>query len=167
MGAEKVVRCWDSTNGSAAGRVISAASTVCLDTRSTFLVAGGVDSICRVWNTTSMRLQHQLTGHTESVAAAYIGADAQRIFTASRDCTIRSWDLATGSLNHTSLCASSCYDLAVTVDKVCTAHFDRALRVWDLRTGKACADIKELHDKPITSVRVSSDGETCVTLSRD
>jgi autophagy-related protein 16 len=166
-GAEKAIKGWDGNNGTPVGRFATPASTVCLDTKSTFLVAGCVDFTCRVWHLPTMRAQCQLTGHTEVVTSSYLTPDASKVFTASRDCTIKSWDLHKGALLHTSLCASSCYDLAVTVDRVCTAHFDNTVRLWDVRTGKSAGEIRELHDKAVTSVRISPDNTFCVTLSRD
>jgi autophagy-related protein 16 len=166
-GAEKAVKGWDSNNGSAAARFSTAASSVCVDSKSNYLVAGCVDYSCRVWHLPSNRLLSQLTGHSEVVTAAYFNPDASRVITASRDCTVKAWDVQRGALQHTSLCVSSCYDLAVATDRVCTAHFDNSIRLWDIRSGKAAGDVRDLHDKAVTSVRVSSDGQLCATLSRD
>jgi autophagy-related protein 16 len=165
-GSDKVLKGWDGNNGATVGRFATPASTVCLDSKASYLVAGCVDFTCRVWHLPTMRTQCQLTGHTEVVTSAYMSPDAQQVFTASRDCTIKSWDLQRGSLIHTSLCASSCYDLAVTVDRVCTAHFDNAIRLWDVRSGKMTAEVRP-HEKAVTSVRVTSDGQQVVSLSRD
>lgn len=166
-GAEKIVKGWDSNNGSSVGRFATAASTVCLDSKSSYLVAGCVDFACRVWHLPTMRLQCQLTGHTEGVTSSYLSPDATHVYTASRDCTIRTWDLSRGALQHTALCASSCYDLAAGVDRICTAHFDNAIRLWDVRTGKVAGEVRDLHDKAVTSVRLFPDGMQCATLSRD
>jgi autophagy-related protein 16-1 len=166
-GADKVIKGWDANNGTAAGRFATAASTVCVDSKANFLVAGCVDYSCRVWHLPSNRMQCQLTGHSEVVTAAYFSPDANRVFTASRDCTVKSWDVQRGALLHTSLCVSSCYDLAVAMDRVCTAHFDNSIRLWDVRSGKPAGEVRDLHEKPVTSVRVSTDGQMCVTLSRD
>lgn len=166
-GADKVLKGWDTSNGNAVGKVGTPASTLCLDSRSSYLVAGSVDCTCRVWHVPTMRSQCQLTGHADAVNAVCLTYDAQRVFTASRDCTIKSWDLPRSALQFTSLCAVACYDLAVSSDRICTAHFDNTIRLWDIRTGKGAGDVRDLHEKAVTSVRITPDNLQAVTLSRD
>jgi autophagy-related protein 16 len=166
-GTEKAVRGWDSANGQAAGKLQSPASIVCLDSKGAYLAGGCVDCTCRVWHLPTMRAHVQLTGHTEAVTTAYISADATNVFTASRDSTLKCWDLMRGALMYTSICPSSCYDLSLTTDRVCTAHFDNAIRLWDVRSGKLSGEAPGVHERAVTSVSVTSDNRHSVSLSRD
>ena len=166
-GSEKVVRGFDSSNGRALSKLPCVASVVCLDTKGGILVGGCMDYACRVWDLATQRAKCQLNGHTEAVTASYLGTDVSTLYSTSRDCTIKSWDINRACLLQTSLCASSCYDLAVANDKIITAHFDNALRLWDIRTGKASGDIRDVHEKAVTSVRVAAGGSLCVSIGRD
>lgn len=48
----------------------------------------------RVWNTLSGQLRGQLTNHTSNISGLVFSPDGQRLFSASRDETIRVWDVA-------------------------------------------------------------------------
>ena len=70
---------------------------------------------------------------------------------------------------NTIFCVSSCNDLAMTSydQTVLSGHVDGSLRSWDIKSGKSTFTIPNLHTKQITSVTISPDGQTALTLGRD
>lgn len=169
-GADKTVKIWDV----AMGRIVSThqapGSVMCVDSKGQFLVMGLSDNTCRlhVYSATSgLRPKCSFTSHTDSVDAAYLSLDCERVYSVSRDCTIRCWNVARETISHTTMCTSTACDIAVHSSVIASAHKDRSVRFWDTRTGRIAGECANLHESIVTSVRFLNDGRFTVSLSRD
>jgi len=80
-----------------------------------------------------------LEGHTDAVDAVAVTPDGRRAVSASRDHTLRLWDLESGQTLRT-LEDHTAYVLAVAVTpdgrRAVSASFDHTLRLWDLSSGQ-------------------------------
>ena len=167
-GNDKLIRQYDSNTAQLAGKINCSGAALCLDVSSGKLLAGCADSICRVWEVSTMRNVAQLTGHTEKVTSAFLSHSAAQSYSASSDRTIKMWDTQSSSTTTTIMCFSMCTDFCVANERICAVHMDGSLRMYDIRQGgKLSGEIKALHDKAATSVRMTPDGNYAVTLGRD
>jgi autophagy-related protein 16 len=188
-GDDKTVALWDAGTGHATGpeRLVGATGAL-LDVDfsggdggaggggggATMVLGAGTDRAVRLWDATTGRALHTLTGHADKVCAArFCPWDATRAVSASHDRTIKVWDLSKGFCVASILCASNCN--AVTwgdgAGTVVSGHFDGAARVWDLRRKPgAAADPAEIkaHAQHITAVvMMPTNRAQFVTSSRD
>jgi WD40 repeat protein len=82
--------------------------------------------------------RHTLNGHRSSVKAVALTADGKQAISASKDRTLKLWDLATGKqLRTLKGHSNSVKAIAVTFDgkQVISASY-KTLKLWDLATGK-------------------------------
>lgn len=165
-GNDKFLKLWDPQLQSL-GRLHCGSAPLCLDTAGERFVAGCSDSTCRVFERSTNRCLTQLSGHSEKIVSVCFSPSGQSIFSASSDRTIRVWDVNTGAMTSTILCHSSCNDVTCGNDQVCSAHLDGGLRFWDYRSGRVAYELKQIHDKAITSVRVQADGVRVLSIGRD
>ncbi|HEX8702299.1 MAG TPA: AAA family ATPase, partial [Myxococcaceae bacterium] len=114
-------------------------------------------------------LHRTFEGHASSVAGCALTPDGRRVVSASRDRTLKLWDLETGkelaTLEGHGDAVSGC---AVTPDRrhVVSASRDRTLKVWDLETGQERVTLKG-HSAPVTGCAVTPDGQRVVSASED
>jgi WD40 repeat protein len=117
-------------------------------------------------------------GHTSWVNSVALALNNQAVVSASRDHTLRVWDIATGQclailgkewnddpdLGHTSSVTS----IALPLDSkiIISASMDKTLRIWDFITGE-CIQVLQGHMGEITSVALTSDGKIAVSASLD
>lgn len=81
-------------------------------------------------------------GHTGGVNAALLTPDGARALTASKDCTARVWDAATGRCLHVLIGHSDAVvAAALSADgrTALTVAYDRSARAWDIASGRCCA----------------------------
>lgn len=169
-GPDRTIRMWDVATGRPTAKHPTSAIVMCLDSKGQYLVTGLSDNTCRLHILSSaagLRSKCQFTSHTDSVDAAYLSLDCERVYSASRDCTIRCWNVGRESLSHTTMCTSTACDIAVHSSVIASAHKDRSVRLWDARTGRIAGECAALHDSVVTSVRFLNDGRFTVSLSRD
>lgn len=110
-----------------------------------------------------------LEGHTAQVTAVTLDAADTRIASASRDETVRLWDLETGESLHELrghegdvMCVSFSHD----GQRLLTGSNDRSCRVWNVETGELEQTI-EGHEKPVyTAIWLPGD-EVIATGSAD
>jgi WD40 repeat protein len=112
---------------------------------------------------------YRLPGHTGAVWEVAVTADGQQAVSASRDKTLRVWDLASGAelhilRGHTDQVTT----VAVTPDgrvAVSGSH-DRTVRSWDLATGQLLRTF-EGHSFDINLLVVTPDGSKAISGSSD
>ena len=83
-----------------------------------------------------------LEGHTDAVDAVAVTANGRCAVSASRDHTLRLWDLSSGKTLHTLQGHSSSVTAVVVTPNGCravSASHDGTLRLWDLERGKEIA----------------------------
>lgn len=110
-----------------------------------------------------------LEGHEEGIWACAITPDGRRLISASRDKTLRVWDLQSGEalavLRGHEADVRGC---AVMPDgrRVVSASADRTLEIWDLETGRALATLSG-HEARVLACAVTPDGRRIVSASSD
>lgn len=114
-------------------------------------------------------LLRTLEGHSSSVTGVAVSPDGRCAISASRDKTLKTWDLETGRTlrtleGHSELVSS----VAVSPDgrRVISASLDQTVKVWDLQTGKALRTLKG-HAHSVNGVAVSPDGRLVISASSD
>ncbi|MBE9208783.1 serine/threonine protein kinase [Nostoc sp. LEGE 06077] len=119
--------------------------------------------------TSEMFLTGTLTGHVKSVRSVVFSPDSKSLISASRDNTIKVWDLATGKeirtlKGHTNGVSS----VVISPDgqTLVSASRDNTIKVWNFATGKEIRTL-EGHTNGVSSVVISPDGQTLVSGSRD
>ena len=117
----------------------------------------------------SPALIRDLVGHTGWVKACAVTPDGRRVVSASRDRTLRVWEIESGRTlvtlkGHLSW-VNAC---AVTPDgqRVVSASGDGTLKVWDLESGLAVATMKS-HAHGVNACAVTPDGQRVVSASGD
>ncbi|KAJ1548375.1 hypothetical protein HK096_002032, partial [Nowakowskiella sp. JEL0078] len=127
------------------------------------------DNSTKIWNVSTSRLRHTLTGHIGKVYAAKF-TDANKVVSGSHDRTIKLWDLAKGYCMKTLFTLSSCNDLALMDGEgtaLISGHLDNNIRVWDTRTGNMVREVTGVHSGQVTSVDMSPDSNYVLTTARD
>ena len=110
-----------------------------------------------------------LEGHTDSISRIVFSPDGMTLASASGDRTIRLWDVATGTRQHTlsgheswiSSIAFSHNGLALA-----SADSDGKIRLWDVTIGQYRVTL-EGHSSSVRSVAFSPDGKTLASASSD
>jgi WD40 repeat protein len=108
-------------------------------------------------------------GHTGLIDGCAISDDATIGLSASRDTTLRIWDLRTGYCNHVltghtdrvNACALSGDGLLAL-----SASDDGTLRVWDVKRG-SCLHLLDKHTDKVTDCSLSKNGEIAISSSKD
>ena len=121
---------------------------------------------------------HLLQAHEDSVTSIAVTSDGRRAVTASRDASIRLWDLGSFELLRTfdaSLPTTPehpygnwirCVTLTPDGRRVVAGSDDGLLRVWDLETGASLLSLPG-HEWFIGGVAVTPDGRRVVSASHD
>jgi WD40 repeat protein len=110
-----------------------------------------------------------LVGHSEFVLGVTLTPDGRRAISASRDHTLKVWDLATGrELRCLTGHSSSVYSVAVTPDgkRAVSASKDKTMKVWDIDSGKQLSSLSG-HLGSVLGVALTPDGQRAVSTSRD
>ncbi|KAF2798827.1 hypothetical protein K505DRAFT_346348 [Melanomma pulvis-pyrius CBS 109.77] len=107
-----------------------------------------------------------LEGHSDHVNAVAFSLDRQLVASASRDKTIRLWEVATGTC-YSTLEGHSEWVMAVAFSPdgqlVASASRDKTIRLWDAATG-TCRTL-EGHSDQVNAVAFSPDGKLVASAS--
>ena len=97
-----------------------------------------------------------------------ITPDLRQAVSASRDRTLKVWDLASGALQRTTLVGHGAVAVAITPDgrQAVSASDDGTLKVWDLVSGGVKRTV-EGHSGEVTAVAITPDGGQAVSGSSD
>jgi WD40 repeat protein len=63
------------------------------DDESRWIASGGEDSKVKIWDSQSGELVHTFHGHTGLVSSLAFSPDGKRLYSGSRDTTVKVWDL--------------------------------------------------------------------------
>src|SRR5688572_13663356 len=63
-----------------------------------YLITGGEDNICVLWDVVSQKSIQYYQGHTSIITSIAVSADNKYFVTASNDKTLIQWDLFTGKI---------------------------------------------------------------------
>ncbi|KIJ62149.1 hypothetical protein HYDPIDRAFT_158385 [Hydnomerulius pinastri MD-312] len=198
---DRTVRVWDATQFSASEvaepscRVLCAAgpeekssklvfTSVSVDSSGSFVAAGSLDGIIRVWDIRSGSDKEEpvgvLQGHTDGVYgiqffACDTGSSVMNLVSASLDRTLKRWEILPDEKQFTcrkTLSGHKDYVLAASVlqvgreQRVASSSRDGTVRLWDLKTGMPYFMIQG-HTNTVTSVDLSSDGSLLASGSGD
>ena len=168
-GAEKAIKCWDTTSS---GRMVvrlpcSGGFPLSLHSVGDVLAVGCSDGSIRVLETSRYRDRCQLTGHSEKVTTALLAPDALKLFSTATDRTIKRWAVSRELMEHTIMCVSGCNDISLMNDKLASAHHDGTVRIWDCRDCKPAGEVRNVHEKAISTVRWVGEGLLVASMGRD
>jgi WD40 repeat protein len=110
-----------------------------------------------------------LEGHTDDVNGVALTPDGQWVVSASRDKTLKVWDLASGRELRTVTCHTNyIWAVAVTRDgqRAVSVSSDPTLKVWELGTGRELYTLTG-HTNGIIAVAVTPDGKRAISGSWD
>ncbi len=98
-GAEHTVKVWDLTTGREIQSLSGHSGEVCAasfspDREGRWVASGGEDSTVKVWDSRTGTLLRNFRGHTGLVTWVAFTPDGRRLLSASRDGTVRVWDLS-------------------------------------------------------------------------
>jgi hypothetical protein len=115
------------------------------------LVAGGTDSLIRVWDVVSKDCLLTLSGHAHEVFAAIFHPDGSRIASGGRDRLVRLWDAATGEeLARLPGHSDYVYSLAFSPDgkALVSGSGDTTLRLWDIEPLRIRSPVRRAAEVP-------------------
>ncbi|GAB4860566.1 autophagy protein 16, interacts with Atg12p-Atg5p [Ancistrocladus abbreviatus] len=171
-GQDRTIKTWDTSTGllsrtlhGCLGSVLDL--TVTHDNK-TVIAASSTNNLY-VWEVSSGRIRHTLTGHTDKVCAVDVSKISSRhVVSSAYDRTIKVWDLQKGYCTNTIMFPSNCNSLCFGMDgrTICTGHVDGNLRLWDIQTGKLLSEVAA-HSLAITSISLSRNGNMVLTSGRD
>ena len=110
-----------------------------------------------------------LEGHNRNVIAVAVTPDGQHAVSASRDQTLKVWDLESGrELRTLTGHTDSVRAVAVTPDgrRAVSASADKTLKVWELESGRELGTLTG-HAGGVYTVAVTADGQRAVSASSD
>lgn len=127
------------------------------------IASGGSDKIIRLWSKKG-ELLIEIKGHEDAVTSLCWSKDGTRVFSASSDCTIRTWQSSDGKelivlRGHTKAVTSLC--LSPDESHLISASRDCSVRIWDLKTNQPVGD-PLLHDGELLALAMSVDGNYVV-----
>jgi len=136
-----------------------------------YLVAGTTAGTIAQWSILTASIVQSYAGHTSSTTCVAVCAKAPNIMaSASKDATIRLWDVSTGECSGVLLCHDSpVFAVAFMPDGACllSGSEDGIVRIWDVSTPSACSEVRAVsaHQSGISALAISPDGRTYCTGS--
>ncbi|KAH9823379.1 WD40-repeat-containing domain protein [Melampsora americana] len=172
---DKTARIWDMEQGTCSfhlliedisvtenGPVDAGVTSVCVSPDGTLLAAGSLDTVVRLWDTSTGQLLDKLKGHKDSVYSVAFSPDGKFLVSGSLDKTLKLWDLATLNRNNVSSASLVKREDGENGEKVTTDRgFDSS------RTSTVCTTTLTGHKDYVLSVAVSPDGAWIMSGSKD
>lgn len=171
-GQDKAVKIWDTNTGSSTKTLQGCLGTVldlCITLDNKSIIAASSSHSLYVWDVSSGRVRHTLTGHKDKVCAVDVSKVSNRnVVSAAYDRTIKVWDLQKGFCVNTLMFPSNCNALCFSMDgqTICSGHVDGNLRLWDIQSGKLLSEIAA-HSNSVTSLSLSRNGNVLLSSGRD
>lgn len=172
---DKTARIWDMEQGTCSfhlliedisvtenGPVDAGVTSVCVSPDGTLLAAGSLDTVVRLWDTSTGQLLDKLKGHKDSVYSVAFSPDGKFLVSGSLDKTLKLWDLATLNRNNVASASLVKREDGENGEKVTTDRgFDSS------RTSTVCTTTLTGHKDYVLSVAVSPDGAWIMSGSKD
>ncbi|KAJ2789144.1 Lissencephaly-1, partial [Coemansia helicoidea] len=155
---DMTVKIWDSESGDFERTLKGHTKSVqgmAFDAKGAVLVTCSADLTLRVWDVADeYKCVRTLHGHDHCVSAvSFLGPD--KLVSASRDKTVKVWELSTGYCIRT-LAGHAAWvrDVSVSPDArmICTASNDQSIRLWDPATGECKGDMRG-HENVVEAAR--------------
>lgn len=171
-GQDKTIKMWDTNTGTSSRSLYGSLGSI-LDLSITHdnrsVIAASSANNLYVWDISSGRVRHTLTGHVDKVCAVDVSKVSNRhVVSAAYDRTIKVWDLVKGYCVNTLLFHSNCNALCFSMDgqTIVSGHVDGNLRLWDIQSGKLQSEVAA-HSHAITSLSLSRSGNKILSSGRD
>ncbi len=133
-------------------------------------ISGSADQTIRVWDLERGAGLHTLTGHRSAVNAVALLPDGERAVSASKDGTIKLWNLKWTQTMLRVLPGHPREIHALTVigdgRRILSASRDHTLKVWDLEQGVELCTLSG-HRAPVTAVAAFADRKRAISGSAD
>lgn len=159
-GKSDPLRTWEGITGGAQAIRLSADGAR--------LAVGGGDGAIRIYLSADGALEKTLSGHTEAITElAFVGNQLQLV-SASRDKSIRHWDLQSGQLLRTLVHPTAVTGVTVSNNgaRIASAAEDGTVRVWDAQNGRALQEFSG-HAAGIAQAQWLHDNQTIISGSVD
>lgn len=174
---DNTIRLWDAEGGQLLKSFRGhdgAVRTVAFAESDRVILSGSHDNSIRKWNISEYEeirvLQGQvLEGHVDAILSAGFSPDGERIVTASRDRTARTWETFTGqplqvfAEGHSFLATSAAFFPGGKL--LATGAVDNTVRIWDVDSGTQLVRLE--HTGRAAALTVSNDGKWVVTGGDD
>lgn len=131
------------------------------------------DPTLRIWYPESGKLHQTLTGHSGPMIGAVFSPDSKQIASASRDGTVRLWDLVEGTLQHILKCGTEIYlskinhPLVYSNDgkELACGCEDEVIYIWKPSNGEFIQTLQG--SSQVESAVFSPNGEVLASKSQD
>ena len=150
-GADATVKVWNTSTGSLNAALKAGGSNAILscDLNGNFLACGGSDKTCRIYDTRTHRMVHQLVGHGNKVTCVRFFDNEKKIITTSADRRMKVWDISKKTYRqmksiHLNSTANS-IDVSFDATTVLSGHVDGGIRVWSIQTGQPSVEIERTY----------------------
>ncbi|KAJ1850091.1 Lissencephaly-1 [Coemansia sp. RSA 2708] len=145
---DMTVKIWDSESGDFERTLKGHTKSVqdmAFDAKGSVLVTCSADLTLRVWDVADeYKCVRTLHGHDHCVSAVcFVGPD--KLASASRDKTVKLWELATGFCVKTFAGHADWVrglDASPDARMLCTASNDQSVRLWDVASGECKGDLR-------------------------
>jgi len=137
------------------------------------LWTGGGDSLVRLWDVVGVPAYEALDGHKGRIMSLAFSPQNDLLASASRDQTLRVWQLSTGQVRFRKDRMHRTRGMAFSPDGLLllTASEDRHLRLWNVADGELVREFMDgantCHEGAVFGLALSPDGKLAATASDD
>lgn len=175
--ADSTVAVWELKSGrlwrvfKQHNKAVTCCSFSSIDTH--ILATGSEDNLVMLWNVRVGRRVARFEAHEDTVTACTFSPDGKCLATASKDCTIKLYDIIPGGgqyINGKYLCLEghegAIHSAQFSPDGIllATGSDDRTIRLWNRVSGKITSVLTDPYN-PIVECRFSCDGGQIATCS--